>query len=195
MIVAVKDRTAPPYDTSELYVLALGASRPPIWSLDSFFFSSDDGQSLVRALPDSKDRLLTALQSAATQFASRPCASDIADAITRVTAYYVPPPPPLPRYPAVGDVGVIGYVKDVAGPRTRFDDSGNPYNVWSIRYSVPITENGYAIPTSYDAEKAVGFLLVSIGTSLTPFTIGDKLLFDIVQGRYAMMASNLRSAA
>jgi hypothetical protein len=105
MIVCIQQNLTYPL-SDDLYWVPGGRDSGPLYSASNFYFASADGSRLVPALSD-KQRFITALTTeiaAIAGFSCVPGLQAILDALTESNT------PPVPRYPQVGDVDILGVV-------------------------------------------------------------------------------------
>jgi hypothetical protein len=196
MICATAQNVAPPYDTSELYWLQPGRDSWPLYSSSAFFFASEDGSRLVPAMQD-EERLVSALTTAITDFVGLDCVSGLQSVLDALTASQSVP---APRWPSVGDTGVLGIVEFVTGPIITplvfKEHPGAPMWVGHVRAFFAQNGFDYTQPDATRVEAGspdIGQFNFQF-TNLSALTKAQTVAFDIVSGPYAPMASNLRSA-
>jgi hypothetical protein len=184
VISASINNVAAPFDTNELYWIALGACRPARYSPASFFFASSDGSRLVPAMND-QARFISALAEAIGSFSSFEFVVGLQELLNDLTA----PNVPAPRYPQVGDIGVSGAVIFAVRLTTYFPGVGVPPPwinlppIWVGAIQADIAANNYSTPPA-NADIQFKFQF----RSDTEVGAGDAVTFDIAQGKFAPYA-------
>lgn len=194
MICASAQNVSAPFDTSQLYWIALGAARADRYSPASLFFASPDGSALVPALQD-LPRFTAALAEAIAATPGAQFASGLQELLTDLTTAATLP---VPVYPSAGDTGVSGTVLWARSfnyfkwnPITQKKDIPVISCIGGLQ--ADIAANGYSGPPAYSpANSCIQFRFQF--QSFTEVCAGDAVTFDIAQGQYALCATNVQRA-
>lgn len=186
MISVAKTRVQYPLDLSQLYWLRLGRDSAPVYSPASFFFASPDGSTLLPAMND-EARFISALGDAITSLGNLPCFSGLQQLLADLTAANEMP---APRYPQAGDTDVSGHIVWVRMTTSYFSTPTIPPPrppIWIAMVRADIAANGYSTPPA-NADIQFDFLV----RNSTELLAGQAVVFDIVQGKFAPKAANVR---
>jgi hypothetical protein len=197
VIVCRQNALTYPLDTSQLYWITL-TGRSGMGT--NFFFASDDGSRLTKALDD-LPRFTAALQDAIAQFSVLPCATILQDVYDTLIAQDSPPPL---RFPAVGDTNVRGKIIRIFGgkfwravPNRNPDGTRAPgtHREWGGTIWIYLAANGYSTPCCDWPSYSAGSFIVLTFISLTELCDGQEVLFDIATGNAegTARAANVRA--
>lgn len=190
MICASAKNVAAPFAQDQLYWLALGAARADRFNPASFFFASPDGSTLQPALLD-MPRFITALSDVIHCFPSAPFSVGLQDLLAKLTADITPP---APVYPCVGDTAIKGKVLWVVSFQSWKAIPGQQppwplFTVWAGHVVADIEANDYSTPP---ANSDIPFIFQF--SSLASLCPGQRVTFDLAQGKGAAYATNVQPA-